>query len=276
MEKESSKIPSNEEIIQDLMQDLEKSCIDTKNKTSGDDNLESDYINVKSEEESWENVENVLEENSENSVPIPPELRDNWIDEQALADREISLSEEEKEKLKTEAEELKNEGNSLFKSSEFREAMVKYTQALQTCPLAYTTDRAILFANRGAARAKCEERTLAIEDCSKAIELNLTYLKAYLRRAQLYEQEDKLDEALADFKKILELDPQNTDANYALRRLPPLIDERNEKLKQEMLGKLKDLGNMILRPFGLSTENFKMEQDPSSGGYSVKFNQNPS
>ncbi|XP_015121044.1 tetratricopeptide repeat protein 1 [Diachasma alloeum] len=271
-----SKVPSNEEIIQDLTKDLEKSCVDEKNETLGKDEGKGDYFKVKSEDDPWENVGKGSEENSETCESVPPESRDDWVDEEALKDREVSLSEEEKEKLRADAEELKNEGNSFFKSSEFREAMVKYTQALQTCPLAYPKDRAILFANRGAARAKCDERTSAIEDCSKAIELNSTYLKAYLRRAQLYEQEDKLDEALADFKKILELDPQNTEANHAVRRLPPLIDERNEKLKQEMLGKLKDLGNMILRPFGLSTENFKMEQDPSSGGYSVKFNQNPS
>ena len=54
----------------------------------------------------------------------------------------------------------------------------------------------------------------AIDDCSKAVDLDAGYLKAYLRRAQLYKETEKLDEALADYQKVLELDPHHKEALY--------------------------------------------------------------
>jgi tetratricopeptide (TPR) repeat protein len=54
----------------------------------------------------------------------------------------------------------------------------------------------------------------AIDDCSKAVELDSGYLKAYLRRAQLYKETEKLDEALTDYQKVLELDPLHKEALY--------------------------------------------------------------
>ena len=71
-----------------------------------------------------------------------------------------------------------------------------------------------------------------------ALKLNPSYNKAWLRRAQLHEDCDKLDEALDDFKRVLKLDPSNKIAQAAISRIPPMIEGRNEKLKEEMLGRL--------------------------------------
>ena len=59
----------------------------------------------------------------------------------------------------------------------------------------------------------------------------------------------------------------------ALKTLPPKINESKQKEMGEMMGKLKELGNGILKPFGLSTDNFNMVQDEKTGGYSMNFNQ---
>lgn len=96
-------------------------------------------------------------------------------------------------------------------------------------------------------------------------------MKPLLRRAECYQLMDKLDESLEDYKKLAELEPNNSLHKSKIFELDLKVKERNEKLKEEMMGKLKDLGNMVLKPFGLSTENFQFVQDPNSGSYSVNF-----
>ncbi|XP_017102987.2 tetratricopeptide repeat protein 1 [Drosophila bipectinata] len=210
----------------------------------------------------------------------PGDATTKQIDEELSVDElrelEKDLSPEELEANKEQANKLKLEGNELFKNDQADGAVKVYTDALNVCPSDNSKERAVLFGNRAAAKMKLEANKSAIDDCTKAIELWPEYLRALLRRAKLYEQDDKPDEALADYKKVSELDPGQKEAREALIRLPPIINERNEKLKTEMMSNLKNLGNMILRPFGLSTQNFQMQQDPNTGSYSINFNQNPS
>ena len=74
-----------------------------------------------------------------------------------------------------------------------------------------------------------------------------------------------------------------------LKELPPRTKAAQEIEMGEMMGKLKQvcittcsekcfahclqLGNGILKPFGLSTDNFQMVKDEKTGGYSMNFNQ---
>lgn len=220
-----------------------------------------------------DNVMQDAEENHRMTDSDNDEADEVTVDEQAILDRESQMTLEERQDLRDAAQKLKGEGNTLFKASEFTCAIKTYSEALDTCPRCFHKERSIMFSNRAAAHLRLEKHESAIADCSEAIKLNPTYLKAIMRRAELYEKTDKLDEALEDYKKTLELDPSQHVARFACMRLPDQIKERNEKLKDEMLGKLKELGNMVLKPFGLSTNNFQLQQDPNTGSYSVNFSQ---
>ncbi|XP_050534216.1 tetratricopeptide repeat protein 1 isoform X2 [Daktulosphaira vitifoliae] len=201
------------------------------------------------------------------------EIRDfDFIDDEVLRKRDENLNDNEKRELLQKALNLKNEGNIKFKNEENDEACKLYTEALRICPLTFQNNRAILFSNRAAAKSTINIES-AIQDCTKSIELDPNYLRAYLRRSKLYERNEKLDEALEDLKKIIEVDKFYGDAAYNITVLQDKINIRNETLKTEMMGKLKELGNMVLKPFGLSTQNFQVNQDPNTGGYSINFKQ---
>ena len=61
-------------------------------------------------------------------------------------------------------------------------------------------------------------------------------------------------------------------AKAASKRLEAPAKEEREKQKDEMIGKLKDLGNSVLGRFGISLDNFKAVQDPNTGSYSISYN----
>ncbi|NXH42399.1 TTC1 protein, partial [Dicaeum eximium] len=111
--------------------------------------------------------------------------------------------------------------------------------------------------------------------CFPAVELDPRYVRALLRRAELYEKTEKLDEALEDYKAVLEKDPSIHQAREACMVSLSLSKGKKTHVLHLQLCKLKDLGNLVLRPFGLSTENFQVKQDSSTGSYSINFVQNP-
>lgn len=82
----------------------------------------------------------------------------------------------------------------------------------------------------------------------------------------------KLDEAAADAEIWAQMDSSSAPRQL-VARLKKAITERDEKLKEEMMGKLKDMGNWVLGKFGLSMDNFKAVQDPKTGSYSISFQQ---
>ena len=93
-----------------------------------------------------------------------------------------------------------------------------------------------------------------------------------MRRAMAHEAMDHPSEALEDAKRAAALEPSNKEYAAAVKRLEVVSAAKLEQQKEEMLGKLKDLGNTVLGKFGMSLDNFKAEKDPNTGSYNISFN----
>ncbi len=85
-------------------------------------------------------------------------------------------------------------------------------------------------------------------------------------------EEEDYEMALVDAKKIEEIDPCFKGIRQTVRELDQLHKEKFDKMKDEVMGGLKQLGNMFLGNFGMSTDNFKMEQNPD-GTYNMQYKQ---
>lgn len=184
---------------------------------------------------------------------------------------EAGLSDEELQKRRLEATDLKDRGNSAFKNACFTDALQNYSAALDLCPLVFEKERSIILSNRAACRMKLDAIDAALLDCDEALKLQPTYVRCLQRRAGLREQKDRLTEALEDYETVLKLDPGNEQARWACMTLPDRIKKQQEEMKEKMIDQLKQLGNVVLKPFGLSTDNFKVQKNDESGGYSINF-----
>lgn len=127
--------------------------------------------------------------------------------------------------------------------------------------------------------AEAELKKLEVSDQRKD-DIQRIRAKALMRRAKAKNELGgwaNLQNAEEDYKTLAlmpKLPPQDKKiVQQALGSLPQRINTAKEKEVGDMMGKLKELGNGILKPFGLSTDNFNMVQDEKTGGYSMNFNQ---
>lgn len=84
-----------------------------------------------------------------------------------------------------------------------------------------------------------------------------------------FEHLDRLEEAITDLKTVQEIDSDYKVQN-AIDRLTKLNNEKMEKMKEEAMGKLKDLGNSVLGFMGMSLDDFKFTQDANTGSWSIR------
>jgi tetratricopeptide (TPR) repeat protein len=82
---------------------------------------------------------------------------------------------------------------------------------------------AMLYYNRGAMYAFNKKDQEAIADFSKAIEIDPDLALAYLSRARAYEKTESVGPAIDDYNKVVELKPNDMPSKNALERIGPDI-----------------------------------------------------
>lgn len=119
--------------------------------------------------------------------------------------------------------ELRENGNNLFKSGKFREALTFYTEALTIDPL-NSEINSKLYYNRALMNSKIGNIRDAIADCTSTINANANYLKAFLLRAKCYNNMENYEESVKDYEAALKIEKTNEirqllrDAKTALKR----------------------------------------------------------
>jgi tetratricopeptide (TPR) repeat protein len=172
----------------------------------------------------------------------------------------------------------KARGNQHYARQQYDEAIAEYSRAIAHCPVGEDAGAeeakdhlAVFFSNRAAAFLMQSRHAECVADASASLSLQPTNAKALSRRAKAHEALDQLAEAVEDLKALVALDASDRDAAKNLVRVEKALNEKNENMKAEMLGKLKDFGNTILGKFGMSLDNFKAQQDPATGSYNISF-----
>ncbi|KAN0063805.1 Palmitoyl-protein thioesterase 1 [Thecaphora frezii] len=146
-----------------------------------------------------------LDQASATSADLPP----------SPTQAEASLPVEERRKR---AQALKDDGNKLFLTGNFEDAKIKYGESIALDPSVPA-----VYSNRAACELKLEQHGLAIEDATKAIQLDPKFSKAYYRRARGYLSILDPKSALPDLKMLRSLEPRNPDVKAQLDATVKLI-----------------------------------------------------
>ncbi|KAJ2954575.1 hypothetical protein O0L34_g2866 [Tuta absoluta] len=135
----------------------------------------------------------------------------------------------------TEAERLKNEGNELMKAERYREALEKYTRAIELDPR-----NSVYFCNRAAAHFKLGQHEDAVADCTAALAIQPNYGKAHGRLGLALSALEKHREARAAYARAVQLEPDNESYKQNLRLTDEHLALRNERPPLDLGGLLQN------------------------------------
>jgi len=93
----------------------------------------------------------------------------------------------------------------------------------------------VVYSNRAMAYLKLREYLKAEEDCTQALLLNEKHVKSLVRRGQARRKLEKHKEALKDFQKANEVEPENKEIQEEIKTTFKRINTIKEERKKKMV-----------------------------------------
>ncbi len=210
---------------------------------------------------------------SNSKTTTEPELAESSMEKiyaEIESEREKMSVEERLEK----AEFSKAEGNKFFKKSDYISAIHHYS-----CALLYLPDppasheaRAILYSNRSASRLRMEEIGFAIDDAERATKCDPKYAKGFFRLGAANIAFDKLQPAISNFRRVLQLKPGDAEAKKRLQETQKLFFERefSKAIADVPTSQSIDISQMTKR-VDYDGPELDLTKSYKDGRYDVKF-----
>jgi len=155
----------------------------------------------------------------------------------------------------TAMEEAKQSGDRAFKNQDYSEAVFLYSEALKLPEADGENLRAKIHANLSAAYANMKNANKALTEADKAICIDPTYARAYLRRGNALEQLKRLDAAMQAYRTGASIDSNDRALQTATQQLQHNIDKQKEQkptaaapeTEEHEATKLKEAGNKLFK-----------------------------
>ena len=250
----------------------------TENTNNINDSEEKEKFEDCEEEETKEqtnNTEQKTENEPQSNIDPATQAEDQKEDPKKEEEQKVELSESEKEEIDIKITNERKNAGDLYKNQEYLQALNIYSLLLDEAKKADLKQQCcILNCNKGICFNKLHDYDKALDSFKEALKYDKDYSKALCNKMLLLNKKEEYLEAYEDFKRLKTLDYKLWE-NY--RHMEPGLSYNAEiqkkKMTDEMLGKLKDMGNSILGKFGLSLNNFQMTPN-GQGGYSIQYNNN--
>ena len=122
----------------------------------------------------------------------------------------------------------KASGDTAFRARDFTKAIQEYSTALSVDP-----DNATILSNRSAAYLQNNEKSKALHDAQKCVNLGTMGVKGQSRLAAALQALGRFEAAHREWRKILESDPNHTAALKGTSDCQKVLNETDEKLKKD-------------------------------------------